>query len=191
MNEISLIPEKQLIAAAIAGNRLALRQIVDRTQKLVVHIVHSMVAGKEDREDLTQDVYLKAFRSLHSFRQEAKLSTWIARIAYNTCLNHLQKKRLKLLDIDEVVEQYEPSSDSDAFELLEKKQVCAVLQDAIDQLPALYRTLITLYHFSFFNLAEISQVTGLPEGTIKSYLYRARKALLQTVLVNYKSKEVL
>lgn len=66
-----------------------------------------------------------------------------------------------------------------------------MLQDAIDQLPALYRTLITLYHFSFFNLAEISQVTGLPEGTIKSYLYRARKVLLQTVLVNYKSKEVL
>lgn len=185
------ILEKELIEQAISGNRLALRQIIERTEKLVLHIVCSMVNGKEDREDLSQDVFLKAFRSLHTFRSEAKLSTWIARIAYNTCLNHLQKKRLIFKDINQLAEEIELISQHNPIEQLTQKQVSGILQQAINQLSPLYRTLITLFHISSFSLAEISQITNMPEGTIKSYLHRARKELHQTILINYKSKEAL
>src|SRR5450432_1096614 len=102
-----------------------------------------MISNKEDRRDIAQDVYLKAYKNLSSFRSEAKLSTWIARIAYNTCLNYLEKKKLLLMDDMEFTEKR--AGDNITF-FLDQKESSLIVGAAIEKLPPVLKTLITLYH---------------------------------------------
>lgn len=183
--------DRELADRVLQGDREAFRAIVERTEKLVFHIICGMVTVREDREDLAQDIYLKAFRHLSGFRYEAKLSTWIARITYNTCANHLRKKRLPLTggaDFD--------SSDSigiaaDPFSVMAEREISDILQRAVGKLSPLNSTLITLYHQVNLGIPEIAHITGLPEGTVKSNLFRARRQLQQHLLTIYKNKEAL
>lgn len=183
--------DRELADLVLQGEREAFRVIMERTEKLVIHIISGMVPVREDREDLAQDVYLKAFRHLSGFRYEAKLSTWIARITYNACVNHLRKKRLPLVDpaISEAIDA--PDDAGDPFALLSERQLAGILQQAVARLSPLLSTLITLYHQAGLGISDIAHITGLPDGTVKSYLYRARKQLQQHLLTIYQNKEAL
>jgi RNA polymerase sigma factor (sigma-70 family) len=184
------LSDRELADLVLRGNRDAFRIIMERTEKLVAHIVSGMIPQREDREDLAQEIYLKAFKSLPGFRYEAKLSTWIGRIAYNTCINFLQKKRLPLTDL-ETAEVQVAGSEEDPFASLSAKQVSDVLQAAISRLPPLNQTLINLFHREALSIAEIATITALPEGTVKSYLYRARKQLKDNIISIYHYKDAL
>lgn len=185
------VSDRELARRALEGDRYAFRQIVENTEKLVLHIVNSMVIRKEDREDLAQDIYLKAFRSLGGFRHEARLSSWIARIAYNTCISHLQRKKIPVVPSFDADAEADLITGDDPFQLLTQKELSGAIQECIKKLPPLYGTLISLFHISSFSLSEICKITDLPEGTVKSYLYRARKDLLKQILSIYINKEVL
>ena len=108
----------------------------------------------------------------------------MAKIAHNACVNYLQKKKIPLLEknyLEEdkngiALEQFRGDGQS-PLESVEKDNAAALIQAAIDQLPVHYRSVITLYHLHEMSYAEISEVMGLPEGTVKSYLFRARKIL--------------
>jgi RNA polymerase sigma factor (sigma-70 family) len=156
-----------------------------------------MVENKEDRKDLAQDIYLKAYKNLSGFRFGSKLSTWIAQIAYNTCLDHVRKKKLVLQDNfdDDDTEELpginnnlasQPNANAGIF----KKELAGILKMEIDKLSPIHKTLITLYHNEEMSYEEIAQVTQLPEGTLKSYLFRARKALKNSLLQHYKKEEL-
>lgn len=131
---------------------------------------------------MAQEVYLKAYKNLSTFRFESKLSTWIARITYNTCLNHLEKKQLLLPDDIELASRL---GDHSAEPAMDMKERLVIIGASIEKLPPLLRTLVTLYHKEDLSYTEIQQITGLPEGTIKSYLFRARKVLKETLLPHY------
>lgn len=169
------------------------------TEGLVGQIVFKMIRNPSDRKDIAQDIYLKAFHKLDSFQFQAKLSTWIGQIAYNTCLAHLEKKKLVLLDIltDEddngaleklhgTINPFVNETENSLF----KNELSAILKTEIDRLSPIYRTLITLFHTEELSYAEITEITQLPEGTVKSYLSRARKILKDNLLLTYK-KEAL
>src|SRR5690606_1465018 len=130
----------------------------------------------EDQKDLVQDIYLKAFQRLSSFQFQSKLSTWIAAIAYNTSISYLEKKKIPLYELDLVQENKFGHSETIEKEIF-KKEIKQILSQEIHKLPPLYQTLISLYHLEELPNKEISEITHLPEGTIKSYLYRARKIL--------------
>jgi len=161
-----------------------------------------MVSHAEDRRDLAQEIYLKAFKSLPHFRFEAKLSTWIARIAYNTCLSHLEKKKLVLPgmegdtdraggeDLEGMAGKAAGVMGIETEKRLFQKELSGILREEINELPPVYRTLITLFHQEELSYEEIYLITGLPEGTVKSYLFRARKTLKVNLLAKYK-KEAL
>jgi len=131
-------------------------------------------------EDVCQDVFLKVFQNLGKYRNECKLSTWIATIAYNTSINYLRKFKKG----DEV-----KPDDSVALRNLtdfksadyEKADLHRYIHEQIELLPVHYRTVLTLYYLDEFSYQEIEQITGMPEGTVKSYLFRA-KALLKEKL---------
>ncbi len=142
---------------------------------------------RRTKKDLAQDVYLKAFQKLGTFKFQAKLSTWIGHIAYNACCNHLEKKKLVLVNHGDQPEVADEDSTEDPIFNSELSQILKV---EIDKLPPLYKTLITLFHTEALSYAEIGQITDLPDGTVKNYLFRARKTLKANLLKHYKREEL-
>jgi RNA polymerase sigma-70 factor (ECF subfamily) len=195
-NKTDTLTDKELVEKVLSGDTNAFAAIIKNTEVLVAQIVFKMVENKEDRKDLAQDIYLKAYKNLPGFRFGSKLSTWIAQIAYNTCLDHVRKKKLVLQDNfnDEDKEELqgniilsaEPNANAGIF----KKELSAILKAEIEKLSPIHKTLITLYHNEEMSYEEIAQVTQLPEGTLKSYLFRARKALKNSLLQHYKKEEL-
>ena len=194
--------DQQLVAQVLGGNTAAFGQIVQRTEGLVTQLVFKLIRHPADRPDIAQEVYLKVFKNLAGFRFQAKLSTWVGQIAYNTCLHYLEKKRLVLLDPAEAAPD-DPSAagrwappalvagpDYDPETALFDQDLAGILGTAIEQLPPLYRTLISLYHQQELSYEEIAQITSLPDGTVKNYLFRARKLLKQQLLARYQRDDL-
>ena len=184
---------RDLIAQIQNGNTDAFQQFIERYKRLVFHIVYRTISNQTDQEDICQDIFIKIYQNLSKFRFESKLSTWIAKIAYNTCLNYLKKKKIPLFsDIASDSKVFEESvADESSFESsFENRDILLCIQDEIRHLPVPFRTAITLYHIENMSYNEISQVMALPEGTVKSHLFRARKILRKKLLINYKEEEL-
>ena len=184
-----------LVERVLSGDTNAFSIIIANTERLVIQIIFKMIPYGEDRRDIAQDVFMKAFQSLKNFRFQSKLSTWIGKIAYNTCLNYLEKKKFVLLDDRnessreelEILNARNNFLNSETENDIFARELSEILKIKIDQLSPLFKTLITLYHNEELSYAEIAQITELPEGTVKSYLFRARKILKDSVLRTYKS----
>jgi RNA polymerase sigma-70 factor (ECF subfamily) len=198
----SIVTDQQLVARVLGGNTAAFGQIVQRTEGLVAQLVFKMIRHPADRPDIAQEVYLKVFKNLGGFKFQAKLSTWVGQITYNTCLHYLEKKQLVLLDPANALPadteedgRRAPappvaSSDEDPEAALFSQDLADILGAAIEQLPPLYRTLISLYHQQELSYEEIAQITSLPDGTVKNYLFRARKQLKQQLLARYQRDDL-
>jgi RNA polymerase sigma factor (sigma-70 family) len=194
--------DQQLVAQVLGGNTAAFGQIVQRTEGLVTQLVFKLIRHPADRPDIAQEVYLKVFKNLAGFKFHAKLSTWVGQITYNTCLHYLEKKHLVLVDPaepgpDDLSEEGRraPSAlvtgtEYDPERALLDQDLTGILSTAIEQLPPLYRTLIALYHQQELSYEEITQITSLPDGTVKNYLFRARKLLKQQLLARYQRTDL-
>jgi RNA polymerase sigma-70 factor (ECF subfamily) len=188
--------DQYLVGEVLSGNTKAFEIIINNTKGLVAQIVFKMIINDEDRRDISQDVYLKTFRALPDFRFRSKLSTWIGQITYNTCLKYLEKKKLVLLTIDdndthdEALDAISGRLNLDSISETEsrffEKEVSEILKLEIEKLPPIYKTLIALYHNEELSYEEIVNITGLPEGTVKNYLFRARKILKAQILIKFK-----
>ena len=154
--------------------------LVNRYQKLVVHITGRLIQRNDELEDVCQDVFMKVFQNLGKYRNECKLSTWIATIAYNTSINYLRKfKKIDEAGLDDkaILDKFADYKSDD----YETADLHRYIREQIELLPVQYRTVLTLYHLEEFSYQEIEQITGMPEGTVKNYLFRA-KALLKEKL---------
>lgn len=185
---------KLLVEKILSGNIEEFKTLVEEFQRLVSHIVFRMIPKHADQEDICQDVFLQVYQNLGSFKFESKLSTWIARIAYNRCINYLEKKKTPLFDDltpeEESIEtQSEDSMTPETF--TEHQDLSSRLQVEIDKLPIQYRTILTLYHLDEMKYQEICEIMELPEGTVKNYLFRARKLLKQRLMAKYQPEELL
>ncbi|MBN1895860.1 sigma-70 family RNA polymerase sigma factor, partial [bacterium] len=171
---------KDCIGKAVQGDAAAFREIVLSHQRLVAHVVFRMTGNAADAEDLCQDVFVKVYQNLGGFRGESKFSTWVGRIAYNTCINHLHKKRMPLFedvrkgsgDLDD-----QPGNDEWPDAYAEGRDLKARMDKEMACLTGLQRTVLTLYHVDEMSYGEIGEMLEMPEGTIKSHLFRARKKL--------------
>jgi len=192
--------DRELIRMVLEVDRAVFKTIIINTQGLVIQIIYKMIKNHEDRKDLIQDVYLKVYNKLSSFNYNAKLSTWIGTIAYNTCLNFLEKKRLPQLDGNDQEESnsleasankgFLKHSDSSTERDLLKEERAQILAHEIEKLSPIFRTVVTLYHKQELSLKEIGEITSLPVGTVKSYLFRARKQLRENILLNYNKEDL-
>ncbi len=198
--------EQFIINEIIAGDLNAFRRLIELYQRLVVHIIYRMLPNEADREELVQEVFLKIYDNLSSFQFQSKLSTWIARIAYNSCINHLKKKKVPLYEDlmgsnntgigqsrtdgpEHISIQDYADHSRQPDEFIMNKEMQMVLNDEIENLPVQYRTILTLYHLDELSYREVQEITGLPEGTVKNYLFRARKMLKEKLLAKYKLEE--
>jgi len=172
--------DTELVNQVLNGNMKSFTFLVNRYQKLVVHITGRLIQRREELEDVSQEVFLKVYQNLGKYRNECKLSTWIATIAYNTSINYLRKfKKSDEAGLDDkAILDKLTDFRSDDYETADLHRY---IREQIELLPVQYRTVITLYHLGEFSYQEIEQITGMPEGTVKNYLFRA-KALLKEKL---------
>jgi RNA polymerase sigma-70 factor (ECF subfamily) len=196
------LTDKELVARTLNGDSKAYGIIIRKTEALVAQIVFKMVDLAEDRRDIAQEVYLKAFRKIGSFRFESKLSTWIARIAYHTCINHLERKKPILFagsfsnaEADADDSDY-PSSflkggfENETISTVSRKELQTILWAEVGKLEPVYKTLITLFHQEEMTYDEIAEITTMPIGTIKNYLFRARRMLRENLLNKFKKEDL-
>jgi RNA polymerase sigma factor (sigma-70 family) len=184
----NILTDRQLVDKVLGGEMQAFSELIGMTEGLVARIVYQLIRNEEDRKDVAQDVYLKVYQNLRGFRFQSKLSTWVGQIAYNTCLNRLQKRQLAMYD-PPVGDGDEPKggrtgrfrAEDETDRMLLQKELRSLLAAGIARLPPLYQTLISLYHQEDQSYQEIARITGLPEGTVKSYLFRARRQLKETM----------
>ncbi|HZK96830.1 MAG TPA: sigma-70 family RNA polymerase sigma factor [Prolixibacteraceae bacterium] len=172
--------DAELVAQILNGNMKSFTFLVSRYQKLVVHITGRLIQRREELEDVSQEVFLKVYQNLGKYRNECKLSTWIATIAYNTSINYLRKFKKNDetgLDDKAILDKLTDFKQDD-YETIDLHRY---IREQIELLPVHYRTVLTLYHLEEFSYQEIEQITGMPEGTVKNYLFRA-KALLKEKL---------
>lgn len=183
--------EPELVKQVLNGNEGACRFLVANNQRLVFHIVRRILNQNEDVEDICQEVFMKVFSQLKHFRGASKLSTWIASVAYHTSLTHYerQKRRSKnVVNYEFVPDMIQtPGVGEKGYETEDMKWH---LKKLIETLPVHYRTVLTLFYLEEFSYREIEDITGMPEGSIKSYLSRARmllKCKLEKMQKNEKS----
>lgn len=173
--------DRALVDAVLASQPGAFERLVRQYQNLCWHIVDRMVRHPDDTRELCQEVFLRIHQSLHQYRGESALKSWIAQVAWSVARRHLERKRIPLVDAGGDEDGLELAFRvSDGFDLeaaTADEEINAHLHAAIAALPPLQRTLLSLYHLEDMPIGEIAQATGLAEGTIKSHLFRSRKRL--------------
>lgn len=163
------------------------RKLFDDYQHLVYNICYRISGNREDAEDATQDVFLKIHRSINRFRGEAKLSTWIYRIAVNTCLKRERRKKLEnWISLDFLFQdegKFQPQSPDETpdqqIEILEKEQI---VQKAIQSLPPRQKTALLLHRYENLSYQEIATIMGTSLSAVESALHRAKDNLAQKLI---------
>lgn len=160
------------------GDTSAFSVLVDRYKDFVFNLSLKTLQQREEAEEAAQDTFIKVFKSLQSFKGEAKFSTWLYKVTYNNCLDRLkkQKKSRLFLELNELTERGVKSIMS-VLETIEETERKKMVQDCIASLDEEDRFLVTLYYFHENSLKEISQVMKINENNLKIKLYRARKKL--------------
>ena len=169
--------EAHIIKEILNGKTECYEYFLDRYGQQVFVLIDRIVACQEDAEELTQDVFLKAFQQLSSFKAESSFSTWIYRIATNTALSAIRKKKDDVVRLDDSV--FANLSDNEVDDALEddSEEQLQRLKRAMEQLEADERALITLYYMEERPLMEVAFILGMTEGNAKVKLHRIRKKL--------------
>lgn len=183
--------DQSLVSAVLSGNRAALQEFIKRHERLVSHMVARLVDDKSDREELCQDIFLKAYEKLGEFNFQSKLSTWMATIAYRHGVNYLRKRKMKWAGLPEGTEGWNFAEPVNMEQNLEDDDLEKIILENLEQLPAQYKIVLSLYHLESMNYAEIGEATGMPEGTVKNYLFRARNLLKEKVKQYLGSEELI
>jgi RNA polymerase sigma-70 factor, ECF subfamily len=174
--------ENWLIERARQGDAAAFERLVLQHERYVYNMALRVVSNPEDAQDIAQQSFVRAWQSLPQFRGEARFSTWLYRIVTNLCYSRLPRIRRELSALD---------TDENALGLPDERQgpesvvlaagVRHAVQEAFAALPESYRLLVTLRHLQEMSYEEIAQVTGMPLGTVKTGIFRARR-ILRTAL---------
>jgi RNA polymerase sigma-70 factor (ECF subfamily) len=178
-------PDHELVRATLDGDATAYRGLVERYETRIYHVCYGMVRNREDARDMAQDAFIKAYKNLGRFRFQSSFYTWICRIAMNVCIDHLRKQKVRRAEaFDEGIATREsgglismehhrnnPSKD------VERKRLYQRILAAMDELPELHKQVIVLREMEGLAYKEIAEVLEIPEGTVMSRLYYARKRL--------------
>jgi len=167
------VDDQTLVAETLAGHGEAFGTLVERYDRAVYHLAYRTVRDAEEARDVAQEAFFKAFRSLKTFRPEAKFSTWIFSITYHACCDRLARR--KRYSNEELPDRADPGAgpEQEAIAGEEARR----LRAAIARLPEKYRSVITLYHLQGRQYEEIAQVLEIPIGTVKTHLFRAKEQL--------------
>ena len=183
--------DNEIISRVLKGEQNAYAELVSRYQAYVFTLVLRMIKSREDAEEVAQDVFIKAYRSLADFRGDSKFSTWLYTIANTTSITFLRKKKLDVhsLDNEKVFEVADSKDSGFRANLVEQKSRVSMVNEAIAMLSPDDAEIITLFYKAEQNLEEISRILRLETNTVKVRLHRARTRLKEKMEKNF-SEEV-
>jgi RNA polymerase sigma-70 factor, ECF subfamily len=182
LREFSSATDQDLVANAVTGADGSFEELVRRYQRPISAYVYRMVGDYEAALDLTQEIFIKVYGSLRRYRAEFKFSTWIYKIAHNSAVDHLRRNAVREQSIihgpegdqfELPLESGRPSPEQES----ERRERRSEIESVVRTLPAAYRELIILRHSQDLTYEEIVEVTGLPLGTVKNRLFRAREMM--------------
>lgn len=179
------------IAAILAGDSKEFSLLVDTYKSVVFTVALRMVKNREEAEEVAQDTFIKVYKSLGKFKGDSKLSTWIYRIAYNTCLDRLKKSNRDRnnLPIDEI-QGFEIKSLDNALDGIVKSEKAVLIRKCIQKLSPKDAALLTLFYLEEKNLAELGEILKMNENSVKVGLFRARGRLAK-ILKQYLEPEII
>jgi len=177
-------PDKEIIFKVLKGDASSYALLVERYQNYVFTLVLRFTENREDAEELAQDVFVKAFRSLADFRGESKFSTWLFTITRTTCISFLRKKKLDIQSLDNERTGLQVENQESGFHanLIEQKSRHAMLNEAIAMLSTDDSQVLTLFYKGDQTLEEIGRIMRMEPNTVKVKLYRARQRLREKML---------
>ena len=179
--------ETRLLEMARAGSLPAFEELVSAYEKKIYNYCLRMTNSKEDAEDLTQEVFIKVYKSMKSFKGNCRLSTWVYRIAHNICIDRHRKINAtripptQAIDRENGQEMELASADPSPEEKVVTKEQQAFLVECINGLKPEYRSVIILRDIQHYSYEEIAGILDMPLGTVKSHISRARTALREAV----------
>ncbi len=184
-----------IVQRCLRGDKEAFGQLIEKYKRPIFNLAYRMLQSEEEAEDAFQETFLKAYKSLDKYKINYSFFTWLYTVALNVCRNRLKKKwRYHFFSIDE------PLHDDDKLTwqiadksmspevLLERKQAMALISEAINRLPEKYRVVIILRYLEDQSYLEISEIVGLPLGTIKTQIHRGRR-IIQKYLKEKKGQQ--
>ncbi|WP_348076378.1 RNA polymerase sigma factor [Flavobacterium sp.] len=175
---MTIIDDKHYINQIIEGNSNAFAVLVDRYKDLVFTLAYKMVKNREEAEEISQDTFIKIFKSLNKFKGESKFSTWVYKITYNTCLDRLKKsKKENSVVYIEDFSGHQVNVIESVFDAIDEKERNEKIQDCLSLLPSEDAFLLTLYYFDDQSIEEIAKVMDSNANNIKVKLFRSRKKM--------------
>jgi RNA polymerase sigma-70 factor (ECF subfamily) len=174
------VQDNELIDEVLRGNMQAFEKIVCRYQSMVFTLALRVAGQREEAEEIAQDVFIKLFKSLHTFHKKSKFSTWVYRITYNESVNFLRSsgKKIRPVELTEAA-HFSLADHQNHLEITEEKQM---ILDSVMSLPEIERIIITLYYYEDVPVKEIAEITGLTETNVKARLFRSRQKLYDEIL---------
>jgi RNA polymerase sigma-70 factor (ECF subfamily) len=175
---------ESLIQRCLGGDQIAWELIVRQYWRKVFNIAYKFVGKHDEAEDLTQEIFIKIFKSLSTFDRRANFQTWLISVSRNLCIDHYRSVRKERETIDRQVDpnQLTPASnDPGPMAALEQRDRVALLRQALGQLPDTLRTAVLMRDIQEMSYQEIADKLGLPEGTVKSRINRGRTELARHV----------
>jgi RNA polymerase sigma factor (sigma-70 family) len=172
------LSDQHYINQIIRGDTNVFGVLVDRYKEMIFTLALKMIKNREEAEEVSQDTFIKVYNSLNKFKGDSKFSTWIYKIAYNTCLDRLKKNKKKenTISIDEFSDHLVKTLDN-ALSALEEKERKQTIQDCLNLLSSEESFLLTLYYFDDQNLEEIAKIMDINSNNVKVKLFRSRKKL--------------
>ena len=173
----------ELVRAVLEGDATAYRGLVEKYQNRVYHMVYGMLRNREDAKDITQEAFVKAYDKLESFRLDSSFYTWLYRIAHNRAIDFIRKqKRRKQTSFEEEIAKRDAAiaeihHQDSPRRTIERRELYDRIMDAMDQLPPEQKQVVLLRELEGLAYKEIAEVMDIPEGTVMSRLYYARKKL--------------
>jgi RNA polymerase sigma-70 factor (ECF subfamily) len=187
-----MLSEEQLVKRSLQGDLQAFEELVLGYQSKVYALTFRYMGNEEDAYDMFQETFIKAYRSLPSFKGQSSFGTWIYRIASNVCLDELRrrKRRIPTLSLDEPATtldgnelEVEIADTSSSIDILyEQKELSSSIQEVLDQMKKEHKTAIILRDILDLSYEEMAKVMGCSMGTVKSRLSRARNILKEKLL---------
>jgi len=173
-----------LIASCLGGDQAAWEEIVRQHRRKVFNIAYKFTGRHDEAEDLTQDIFLKIFKSLHTFDRRANFQTWLVSVSRNLCIDHYRSVRKERETIDRDVDAGEltpAAPGQNAFQALEQADRVELLRKAMAELPESLRKAVVMRDLQELSYQEIADQLNLPEGTVKSRINRGRTELARQV----------
>lgn len=170
--------DQPLIDAVLAGDPQSFTILVDRYKDLVFTLALRMLKHREEAEEVSQDTFIKVFRSLNKFKGDSKFSTWLYKVTYHTCLDRLKKnKREQQVFVLNEYTDIQIDTVDNALDMMEKKERNRAIQDCLQLLPSTDIAVLTLFYFEDLSLDEIAKIVDLTANNVKVKLFRSRKKL--------------